>query len=777
MKWLELIGREDLIDKPGKNYCVCEEHFKVQDILTGLKRNSLKKTALPSLRLPRKSPNIFEDIVLETGTTIKIEELDTDDSQSSIAEYQLETTRKRKLSTPTAGPSIAVPDTQASNLVFLGQDTFQRLCNKFLTKELSDIVKAEATLKELIVKKNINLNLLRLHLYHSGPQAYRMLRGALHLPCPSTLHKNVLPITTEINNENFISLLASKVNNMTDMEKNCSAIIASVSLKPNLFYNIKHDIIIGFHDINGIRLSEIADQAYVMMLRGIYSNWKQPVGYTLLSSGDNAVEFNEWIDGLLEQLIKIGFNVRTLVSDTGKAFIEAAKNRAVSVENPYFLINDKRIYYIFDAPHLIKLACNFFRQHDFRFHDCQAKYEHVRSFYDKDKNKKFKLAPKLTKNHIHPTNLQKMELRYAIQIFSNSVATGISTYVDFYVIDQSAINTADFIKLMNNLFDSMNSSDPKESDEHKAVYRGTESQLIFLNDMLQLFRSLKLSDERVDCKFIQGFQITITSILQLFEHLQAEGYTYLPTRSLNSEYIEKFLTQVRKKSGIVSAPTSWQVVSTYRNSLLCNCIKPLERKTSAEDLSKWVMQIQSNKFKKVLNKDALESDEEVQNNFKILSSDYNKQEFDTKHCLFEVSHFLLAKCAEKHECRFFKSYTRPYKNIPDFIEENRYQGYKEYSKDKCKSLLVIPCDNFVQFVKKIDARFVPCFRMANARKNIREILYNSIIDEPYVNPPCACFPKVFLVKLFVRMKMYNVIKFNNKAFGVTRAGKLVVNRF
>ena len=60
----------------------------------------------------------------------------------------------------------------------------------------------------------------------------------------------------------------------------------------------------------------------------------------------------------------------------------------------------KKIYYIFDAPHLLKSVRNNLRKHSFQFEGKIAKWAYMKQFYNKKSQQKFKLAPKLTKNHI-----------------------------------------------------------------------------------------------------------------------------------------------------------------------------------------------------------------------------------------------------------------------------------------------------------------------------------------------------------------------------------------
>lgn len=159
----------------------------------------------------------------------------------------------------------------------------------------------------------------------------------------------------------------------------------------------------------------------------------------------------------------------------------------------------------------------------------------------------------MTNRHIHPTNFEKMKVRYATQLLSRSVASGLSTFIDFKVIDESARPTVEFIQMMNDLFDTLNSSNFCDSYLYKSAFSGNENQKDFLNKMLTFFQTLKLRDPKngkdvaKNVKFINCFEITIQSILQLHEDLKQEGYPYLLTRRLNQDIIENFLAKSDQK--------------------------------------------------------------------------------------------------------------------------------------------------------------------------------------------------------------------------------------
>lgn len=60
------------------------------------------------------------------------------------------------------------------------------------------------------------------------------------------------------------------------------------------------------------------------------------------------------------------------------------------------------------------------------FESEEAKWVYVEQLYELEKNKDLRMVPKLTEAHIFPTGFQKMRVKFATQIFSSTVASGIS---------------------------------------------------------------------------------------------------------------------------------------------------------------------------------------------------------------------------------------------------------------------------------------------------------------------------------------------------------------
>lgn len=74
-----------------------------------------------------------------------------------------------------------------------------------------------------------------------------------------------------------------------------------------------------------------------------------------------------------------------------------------------------------------------------------------------------RVCPKLTYNHVNPSNMLKMQVKLAMQVFSNSVAKGMMFYARRGASRlDNAEPTAEFTLFLNDLFDALNRRYPAE---------------------------------------------------------------------------------------------------------------------------------------------------------------------------------------------------------------------------------------------------------------------------------------------------------------------------
>ncbi|KAL4135077.1 hypothetical protein QTP88_006734 [Uroleucon formosanum] len=203
------------------------------------------------------------------------------------------------------------------------------------------------------------------------------------------------------------------------------------------------------------------------------------------------------------------------------------------------------------------------------------KYFHskdIKDTYELDKlSKKSKSLGKITDAHIHPTSFQKMRVKLAAQIFSYSMSAAIRTCAATGELNsKTAIDTADFIEFINNLFDCLNSRSLYTNNPYNSALTHTGVVKTFLLDALQYFIILKKIKKgkisQPPC--IKGFTQTINIILQFFEEEKCNEIAFLMTNRLNQDVLENLFSVFRQKGGYNKNPTS----RTIRTSIRSSCI-------------------------------------------------------------------------------------------------------------------------------------------------------------------------------------------------------------
>jgi hypothetical protein len=278
-----------------------------------------------------------------------------------------------------------------------------------------------------------------LSLFKRSPRAYSLLRTFCSLPCKRTL-------TDLLNSVSFpaglkspiISSLASHVANMSDNSLKCVLTFDEMAIKPSLTYNHKRDRIEGFEDDGIFRTNEIGKQVLVLAVQGLLDSWKQPIAYYLSAKGMRAKKLVSIINDALKTLKGMGLHVIATVCDMGTNNVKAVKLLGATHCKPYFLFEEETIHTLFDPPHLLKCFRNLFINYAIQFNTVEpgvtpvlAKWEHILEVKKLDETIPLRKLLSLSDKHINPMGKEKMKVKYAAEVFSNTMTSVMSTYVAF----------------------------------------------------------------------------------------------------------------------------------------------------------------------------------------------------------------------------------------------------------------------------------------------------------------------------------------------------------
>ncbi|KAF9424311.1 hypothetical protein HW555_000450 [Spodoptera exigua] len=158
--------------------------------------------------------------------------------------------------------------------------------------------------------------IMALSMYKRGPRAYRWLSKIFILPSSVTLSRLLSKAGLKPGfNEKIFNQLHEKLKGMKEHEKLCTLIFDEMAITLHFNYNRIKDRITGFVNYEGESVRKIADHVLVFMIRGIVTNYKQPIFYSF--SAESTRILARLIKQIIQELNRIGFTVMATVCDQG----------------------------------------------------------------------------------------------------------------------------------------------------------------------------------------------------------------------------------------------------------------------------------------------------------------------------------------------------------------------------------------------------------------------------------------------------------------------------
>lgn len=733
---------------------MCSLHFEKR--MYG--RKILKKIAVPTLQLPtdygsdsKPDPIVKTDViyVFRDRSPIRCASMERD--LRTPAKLNERSRRKRKLFLQSirASKKLKLIDETDEHVT----DTkFLNLCDTFLSPKLSAIAKVQIYLRPHCKnnKYSRELKSFCLRLYYKSPLAYRFLSKTISLPSKSNLAYTYFQVQTK--SEEMWDILTATVKHMSSFEKECVLCMDTMRLKMNLCYSTKEDRILGLHEVDGAQQPVAARFALTLMVRGITSTWKQLIGFSFISNNKVDDPTKTWIFRTVRRLLHLGLNVRAVVSDLGSNFWAFSKSLGITQDIFFFRIDDRKIYYIYNVPNLMKCLRNSLMKYNFKFDGRVVRWENIISVYENDKSQNVRLAPRLTDSHVQPNRFQKRIVRYAVQVFSNSVAEMLKMYKPSESL-QTAKGTLHFVQIVNDLFDLLNSSNTGSSRGCSKPYKGTTDQEELLEKAQQMFSDMMFKNKKNDgvvtggVKFVNAFNVTINSIRQLYNDMKSEGHDHIFTRNINNDCLENFFALVRRDAGNSGLPTCLRYTRIFRKVFLFQILNLSDATNRTDDFDHTLSQLIE------FSKDTPRAQTSRRDPLHIKPKKYLLKEYDIpeKNGAYYLCGYLLRRCVERH--------TRDCLSVIDL--HIRLKTY-DTCRDSLQGLQVLP-SGFVHYVYRLEKAFTSNFASFTGN-NVGAELFRNMSTIEFLNKPCECFPKYFLLKLFIRIRIFHTVKVNNINF-------------
>ncbi|CAI6355983.1 unnamed protein product [Macrosiphum euphorbiae] len=304
-----------------------------------------------------------------------------------------------------------------------------------------------------------------------------------------------------------------------------------------------------------------------------------------------------------------------------------------------------------------------FFKHLFKIGEDFIDKKHLDNFYNYDGKCNLRMAPKLTYFHIHPGPFDKMKVRLAAQVFSASVAAGMSTALNCRLLPVDSQRTIHFIDDMDKLFDIFNSRETSNGKIFNRPFNNESPQLDHLIKMTEIFTNLKVINKNNNAdvtnrtNFINGWLVSISGLQMLWKSLnsnQNQPY-YISTCCLNQDSLENLIGVFRQQHGNNINPTPIQFIQSFKKIFCLQYFKHSPGANCLEDFDQVLTHINeqqtTNKNNKI--KQLFVSEEQNLFNFKSIkigTVDFRKLNIPERNAYTYVSGYLMKKCLEKHVC-------------------------------------------------------------------------------------------------------------------------------
>lgn len=819
-------GRDEFADLPNnklKNRTLCSQHFPRQaftnDLRNKLLRNNPVAVPLPWFDLEGDN---FENEDPEGGAgnheesthidhpiaTNEIEETVEDFnnqfkplSEISKTDTLLDdiTPRKKKL-IRTVRKQTALLKKKTNSIYFIKRRTasfgVKSITDKlpnflsgdpliFFTMQLRHQTRADWTEDE----KQIALSF-----YYKAPNVYKFMRDrGFKLPCITLIKKwiNVNNVTPGFTTEVF-DKVKIKAKSMTSTEKQCVLLFDEMSLRKSLEYNSKLDLIEGFEDLGPLgRNGKLATHATVFMLRGINNPWKCPLAYVLSNNALKSQSLALLLDLCIEKVIDANLDLKATVCDMGSTNSAALKLLGVTTDLPCYCFGSKQIYCLYDYPHLLKCVRNTLLKRDFLVAGNVVSWKDILEFYEIDKKSTSdcRAAPKISERHVNPQAFQKMNVKLATQVFSNSVSRGMKAAVSLGQLkSKSSTNTANLLGKLNDITDSLNSKHMDDKNPYKQPLSNTNLRpLHCLEAAIPYVLAWKTLDG-LNPPCFEGLVQTLRGILMLYEDIYSSGNKFLLTGRFNQDPLENLFGVLRHRGGYNSNPSAKEFRRNLQHAISIRLLDPPDTANCQPDEDE-NLAVSMSEPNEDLQEDDID-DESKTSSISIPSTSHQQSEQpvieDEIVTVFEesvicyISGWLGKKCIDKYSCDTCKIQLIK-ENCVVFIPREHLlfmKSFTTHTGDLAK--LYKPSDVLHKVVKSQVTCFAKLLPKVIATTGVAKTLVEQITfytenTHPQWLAECKEH-KLFMLKLLVRCKLFYSVKWKSNDIRDSSLLKLRVKR-
>ena len=626
---------------------------------------------------------------------------------------------------------------------------------------------------------------LFLSLYSASPKCYRLLRKIVNAPSIRTLQKMLQNLNFSPGfHHSTLHSLSSKSKTLDPKDKLCVLLMDEISLKEHLHYDDKHDKIIGLENFGISSGNSIANHATVFMIRGLTHKWKQPFAFFFSNGTMRSNKLKTLMLDGIRMINNTGLKCVGVVCDQGANNLSVMKSLGVTIDNPFFFINNEtKINLFYDPPHALKNIRNNLKTKDFILDGTPISWQIIEELYAFDSENNCRLLPKLTEKHLSLDGFgTKMRVRLAAQVLSHTVASAIKTLSELKFWDEEkqkiALKTAEFVENFNNLFDIFNTKTFTEAKPFSKPISENGNSWEFLKKCMTWLPKLKQigkpHGQQLPC--VQAWQLNINSLQDMWQRLSTDEeikLKFLFTNRLNQDALENFFSLIRSKNTNDDRPDPSRFQSAFR-SLSFESLFSLSKSSNCENDSDFFLLKPDDYYQNVCKMNEMimhdhsymkvdndENDENTSNTAEINSIE--------KNAISYISGYLLHKLLKINKCEPCQSKLKSTLEAKTNNDKYIFLKHKQYDNLGVNKGLCIPSDSFVSFVTKlvtiIDSR-MNLFTGSFVTKKITQLCLNEVQNFDITCGNDVCLHSIMnITKLLIKIKVHFKTKETNQSLG------------
>lgn len=165
-----------------------------------------------------------------------------------------------------------------------------------------------------------------------------------------------------------LAQLATFFNEADPKDKNTVLLFDAMSVRQHLEYNNFADKVTGVEALDEHQRSPmLARCLLVFLLKSIFHGWTQVIGYHFTTATFGKEKINSLLNSYLSAIDAAGISCRAIVCDQEPSHVSAFRAAGVTPDTPYIRCpsSGRRVYVLYDPPHLLKSTRNNLMTSDF----------------------------------------------------------------------------------------------------------------------------------------------------------------------------------------------------------------------------------------------------------------------------------------------------------------------------------------------------------------------------------------------------------------------------